>query len=307
MENQRTKRLLSLVMVILGNILYAFSLKFFVIPANLMSCGTTGIALVVNHLTNIPLSTFIFAFNMVMLVIGWVILGRKFAMTTILSSLFYPIALELLNRIFGDVLITENTLLNTVFGGICLGISLGIVLRAGASTGGMDIPPPMYKKGGVFICPTQKNVHETWKAYISYGINRDFVGRENYAVRQWASSKVGPVKASSVTQPSSHLIVTETWYSYNKTQECKIGSLKVPARTLGNYVAHHDSIAFRHSRKTNTLYVDGHVAADDQSWIWMGHPLKYPWNVGNASTGNAFSLYPNRKSWEEERGYDPYY
>ena len=146
MENQRTKRILSLVMVILGNILYAFSLKFFVIPANLMSCGTTGIALVVNHLTNIPLSTFIFAFNMVMLVIGWVILGRKFAMTTILSSLFYPIALELLNRIFGDVLITENTLLNTVFGGICLGISLGIVLRAGASTGGMDIPPLILKK-----------------------------------------------------------------------------------------------------------------------------------------------------------------
>ena len=162
----------------------------------------------------------------------------------------------------------------------------------------------MYKKGGVFICPTQKNVHETWKAYISYGINRDFVGRENYAVRQWASSKVGPVKASSVRQPSSHLIVTETWYSYNKTQECNIGTKKVPARTLGNYVAHHSSIAFRHSRKTNTLYVDGHVAADDQSWIWMGHPLYLPWNVGNDKS--TFSVYPNRQSWDVSYGYEPY-
>ena len=146
MENQKLSRLLSLLMVIVGNILYACSIKFFVIPANLMSCGTTGIALVVNHLTDIPLSAFIFAFNMVMLVLGWAVLGRQFAMTTILSSLFYPIALEVLNQVFGDVLITEDVLMNTIFGGIGLGASLGIVLRAGASTGGMDIPPLILKK-----------------------------------------------------------------------------------------------------------------------------------------------------------------
>ena len=146
MENQKLSRLLSLLMVIVGNILYACSIKFFVIPANLMSCGTTGIALVVNHLTDIPLSAFIFAFNMVMLVLGWAVLGRQFAMTTILSSLFYPIALEALNQVFGDVLITEDVLMNTIFGGIGLGASLGIVLRAGASTGGMDIPPLILKK-----------------------------------------------------------------------------------------------------------------------------------------------------------------
>lgn len=146
MVNRKYRKLLSLFMVILGNLLYACSVKFFVIPANLMSCGTTGIALVVNHLTDIPLSAFILVFNMSMLALGWLILGRQFAMTTILSSLFYPIALEALNRIFGDVLITDDILLNTIFGGIGLAISLGIVLRAGASTGGMDIPPLILKK-----------------------------------------------------------------------------------------------------------------------------------------------------------------
>jgi len=146
MENQKLSRFLTLLLVVAGNILYACSVKFFVIPANLMSCGTTGIALVVNHLTDIPLSAFIFVFNMVMLALGWTVLGRQFAMTTILSSLFYPIALEILNQIFGDVLITEDILLNTLFGGIGLGASLGIVLRAGASTGGMDIPPLILKK-----------------------------------------------------------------------------------------------------------------------------------------------------------------
>ena len=140
------KKWISLLMVLVGNIIYAFSVKLFLLPANLMSCGTTGIALVVNQLTHIPISGFIFVFNVVMLAVGWVILGRKFAMTTILSSLFYPIALEILNRVLGDVRITENILLNTLFSGMGLGLSLGIVLRAGASTGGMDIPPLVLKK-----------------------------------------------------------------------------------------------------------------------------------------------------------------
>lgn len=142
----KNSRLLSLMMVLVGNALYALSVKLFLLPANLISCGTTGIALVVNHMTGIPISGFIFLFNMVMLAVGWWLLGRKFAMTTVLSSLFYPIALEVLNRTLGDVRITEDILLNTLYAGLGLGLSLGIVIRAGASTGGMDIPPLVLKK-----------------------------------------------------------------------------------------------------------------------------------------------------------------
>ena len=139
-------RVMSLLMVLLGNVLYAFTVKLFLLPANLISCGTTGIAFVVNHLTGIPLTGFIFVFNMAMLVLGWWILGKKFAMTTVLSSIFYPVALEVLNRVLGDICITEDLLLNTLFSGLGLGASLGIVIRAGASTGGMDIPPLVLKK-----------------------------------------------------------------------------------------------------------------------------------------------------------------
>ena len=142
----KNNRMLSLLMILLGNVLYALAVKLFLLPANLISCGTTGIALVVNHLTQIPLSGFIFIFNMVMLAVGWCLLGRQFAMTTVLSSLFYPVALEVLNRMLGDVRITEDILLNTLFAGMGLGLSLGIVIRAGASTGGMDIPPLVLKK-----------------------------------------------------------------------------------------------------------------------------------------------------------------
>ena len=140
------KKFVSLTLVLLGNTLYALCVKLFVLPANLMSCGTTGIALLMNHLLDIPLSEFIFVFNIGMLALGWWILGRQFAMTTVLSSVFYPVALEVLNHLLGDVYITENVLLNVIFGGLGLGISLGIVIRAGASTGGMDIPPLVLNK-----------------------------------------------------------------------------------------------------------------------------------------------------------------
>ena len=135
------RRLLSAALVVLGNMLYALSVKLFVLDANLMSCGTTGPALVVNHLTKLPVSVFILCFNIAMLILGWWILGRQFAMSTVFSSLFYPVALEVLNRTLGDIHITDNMLLTVIFAALGLGLSLGMVIRGGASTGGMDIPP----------------------------------------------------------------------------------------------------------------------------------------------------------------------
>ena len=140
------KRWLSLLLVLVGNIIYTFSVKLFLLPAQLMSCGTTGLALIANELANVPISAFIFGFNILMLGFGWWILGRQFAMTTIFSSLFYPLFLEVLNRVLGDVFITDNILLNVLFSGMGLGLSLGLVLRGGASTGGMDIPPLVLNK-----------------------------------------------------------------------------------------------------------------------------------------------------------------
>lgn len=145
-EYWNLNRIISLLLVLVGNIVFALSIKLFILPANLISCGTTGIAFVVEHLTAIPMSTFILVFNVVMLVVGWGFLGRSFAMTTVFSSIFYPLALEFLNRTMGDFVITEDPLLLAVFGGLCLGVALGMVIRGGASTGGMDIPPLILNK-----------------------------------------------------------------------------------------------------------------------------------------------------------------
>lgn len=132
---------LDLLLVVLGNALYAFGVAAFLLPGGLITGGTTGIALFIRHCFPISISVFVLGFNLVMLLLGLAVLGRKFAATTVLSSLLYPVLLELWERVLPAQSITQDVILCTAFGGMCIGAGLGIVIRTGASTGGMDIPP----------------------------------------------------------------------------------------------------------------------------------------------------------------------
>lgn len=136
----------SLVMVVAGNFLYALMVKLFLLPANLAIGGTNGIAMMINHFWDISISGFVLVFNVVMLGVGWLILGKGFALTTLASSFLYPFFLEVCNRIFGDLVLTNDLLLCSLFFGGGIGVALGLVIRAGASTGGMDIPPLVLNK-----------------------------------------------------------------------------------------------------------------------------------------------------------------
>ena len=140
------RRLYAILSIVLGNLIYALSVKFFLLPAGLITGGTNGIALVLEHYWGVSITLFVLVFNIVMLCVGWLVLGRAFAMTTVASSFLYPFFLELLNRLVGDVILTDDLLLCTIFFGLGVGLGLGLVIRAGASTGGMDIPPLILEK-----------------------------------------------------------------------------------------------------------------------------------------------------------------
>jgi len=146
MKTPFSRKAVSLAAVVIGNFLYAFTVKAFLMPAGLVTGGTTGMALTVNHLLDVPVSAFVLAFNVAMLLLGWRILGRAFAVTTLGSTFLYPLALEIWERLLGDLVLTQDILLCTVFTGLGIGVSLGIVIRSGASTGGMDIPPLVLQK-----------------------------------------------------------------------------------------------------------------------------------------------------------------
>lgn len=135
-----------LFLILLGNTLYALSVVMFILPNGLLSGGTTGMGITLDHYFSIPIEYFVFVFNGLMFVVGALMLGMKFALTTLVSSFYYPIILGVFKGIPALSHVTEDKMLATVCGGFLIGVGIGIVIRAGASTGGMDIPPLVLNK-----------------------------------------------------------------------------------------------------------------------------------------------------------------
>ena len=125
--------------ILIGNALLAFLVAAFIIPHDIIMGGTTGIAIVVNRLYPIDTALLVFIMNAVLLLIGLFVIGKKLFITSIASTLLYPAFLALFQRIPGIEKLTDDTLLASLFAGVLMGISLGLVMRVGSSTGGMDI------------------------------------------------------------------------------------------------------------------------------------------------------------------------
>ena len=161
MRNQGRKRIEKLIvsaaLIVLGNAIYAAGVVFFILPTGLITGGTTGIALIVNHFTGLQISAFIAVFNVIMFALGYFILGRKFAMSTLVSTFSYPLMLGLIQKAAGDFVMTDDLLLSALFGGLCIGLALAVVIRIGASTGGMDIPPLILQK--LFRVPVSASMY----------------------------------------------------------------------------------------------------------------------------------------------------
>lgn len=147
MNPSKTKQLLrSAAAITFGNALYSLAVAVFLEPAGLITGGATGIALAVGRVTGLSVSGVLLVFNLAMLVWGWAVLGRAFALNTLASSLLSPFFLELWQRLLAGRILTDDIILCTIFSGLGIGVALGIVLRSGASTGGMDIPPLVLHK-----------------------------------------------------------------------------------------------------------------------------------------------------------------
>ena len=132
--------------VLLGNTIYAFGVLLFVVPNGLITGGSTGLGIAANHLFGIPIPLFISVFNGLMFFIGLYFLGKRFAFSTLISTFYFPFILGVLEKTIGYTKLTSDPLVAALFGGVLIGIAIGIVVRCHASTGGMDIPPLILNK-----------------------------------------------------------------------------------------------------------------------------------------------------------------
>ena len=133
--------------MILGSVLVSIGLEIFLIPNNIIDGGMTGLAIMASHLTKVQLGIFIFVFNLPFVIVGYRQIGKTFAISTIFSIICLSIGVSLLNPVPG---ITQDTLLATIFGGIIMGVGVGLIIRNSGSLDGTEIIAIILEKRSAF-------------------------------------------------------------------------------------------------------------------------------------------------------------
>ncbi len=129
--------------VLLGSAIIAVAFSVFLLPNNIASGGVSGISTILKSTLGFKPALVQWAFNIPLFIAGVVLLGRQFGMKTLAGTIFLPLVVLLTEDLSPA---TDNPLLAAIFGGLCIGLGLGIVFRGKASTGGTDLAAQIVHK-----------------------------------------------------------------------------------------------------------------------------------------------------------------
>lgn len=139
------KQIRMVLTIVTGSILMAISSIFFMAPMHIVSGGSTGVAIALNNLFQIPIDLTIAVMVWGLFILGYFLLGKRFTINTAIATVVYPIAVYILlrfvplNPIGFDVANDTHKLLASIFGGAIGGIGVAITFLVGGSTGGVDV------------------------------------------------------------------------------------------------------------------------------------------------------------------------
>ena len=151
LEQQNSKKLHEIIqnyiMIIIGALIFAYGLEAFLVPNKVIDGGVTGISLILEELTHINFSIFLVVLNVPFLFIGYKQIGKSFTF----QSLFGIILAALFTELFHNVQpVTDQPLLAAIFGGIVLGLGVGLVLRNNGALDGTEILATLISSKGSF-------------------------------------------------------------------------------------------------------------------------------------------------------------
>lgn len=134
------KTLQAYALLLLGALVQALSMRLFLVPGQLVSGGISGLAQIVNNFVRVPIGLMVFIGNIPLFLLGWRFLGgSRFAFRTAAAVALFSVLTDLLVFLIPAQGVTPDNFLNAVFGGVLLGIGLGLVYRGGGTSGGSDI------------------------------------------------------------------------------------------------------------------------------------------------------------------------
>lgn len=145
MKRRKIKVILDYVSIFVGTVIAGIAVNAFLTPSQLAPGGATGMSILINHLTNIPVGYLIFCINIPIFLLGVKVFGKSYGLKTLAGITFLSLNVELVKKMIPEIdKIVDytkpgNILLGTLYGGVLMGIGLGIVIRNGGTTGGSDI------------------------------------------------------------------------------------------------------------------------------------------------------------------------
>ena len=124
----------------------AFSLNFFLEPHTIAPGGVTGLAIVIQKTIGIPIDLTNLIINIPLFILGLVVLGRTFGAKTAYATVMLSAFIRLFIILYSNLIITNDLLLSSIYGGVIMGVGLGIVFRSGGTTGGTDLAGAILNK-----------------------------------------------------------------------------------------------------------------------------------------------------------------
>jgi len=147
MKHKWYKMFFDYIGITIGTFLVALALLFFLEPNTIAPGGVTGLAIVIQKATGIPMDVTNLAINIPLFIIGIMTLGKAFGAKTAYGTASLSLFIRILITIFGDnINATGDLLLASIFGGVVLGIGIGMVFKSGATTGGTDLAGAILNK-----------------------------------------------------------------------------------------------------------------------------------------------------------------
>ncbi len=135
------------IQILLGSVIAAAAYPAFLVPNNIAPGGLTGVATILNYVAGWPVGTVSLILNIPLFLIGYRSMGKIFAFRSMVATLLFSVLIDVLPL----RPVSEDPLLGTLFGGVVLGIGLGLILRGGATTGGTDMIARMVHRRFSFI------------------------------------------------------------------------------------------------------------------------------------------------------------
>jgi uncharacterized membrane-anchored protein YitT (DUF2179 family) len=126
-------------LIIFGCAIQGLAYALFLIPHHFVPGGVSGIAIIINYFAGLPVGLLIMVLNIPIFLLGLKTMGRRYVLNSLAGMVASSLFIDFFNQVLALPSATDNPVLASIYGGVMLGIGLGIVFRGRASTGGSDI------------------------------------------------------------------------------------------------------------------------------------------------------------------------